>query len=40
MIHMSIRQYARKVHEWVTGIGLQSREYESYSLWRTEASVT
>ena len=37
--HMSTRQYARLVHEWVVGIGLQSQEYGTHSLRRTKASI-
>ena len=39
MGHMSTRQYARLVREWVTGIGLQSEEYGTHSLRRTKASI-
>lgn len=38
MAHMSTRQYARLVHEWVVGIGLQAQEYGTHSLRRTKAS--
>lgn len=38
MGHMSTRQYARLVREWVTGIGLQVEEYGTHSLRRTKAS--
>ena len=34
MAHMSTRQYARLVHEWVAGIGLQPQEYGTHSLRR------
>lgn len=37
--HMSTRQYARLVREWVTGIGLQAEEYGTHSLRRTKASI-
>jgi site-specific recombinase XerC len=39
MSHMSTRQYARLVHEWVAGIGLQAQEYGTHSLRRTKASI-
>ena len=39
MKHMSTRQYARLVHEWVAGIGLQPQEYGTHSLRRTKASL-
>ena len=39
MGHMSTRQYARLVHEWVAGIGLQPQEYRTHSLRRTKASI-
>jgi integrase len=37
--HMSTRQYARLVDEWVTAIGLRSEEYGTHSLRRTKASI-
>lgn len=37
--HMSTRQYARLVDEWVTGIGLPSKDYGTHSLRRTKASI-
>lgn len=37
--HMSTRQYARLVDEWVTAIGLRCAEYGTHSLRRTEASM-
>lgn len=37
--HLSTRQYARLVDEWVTAIGLNSREYGTHSLRRTKASM-
>ncbi len=37
--HMSTRQYARPVHEWVAGIGTQRQEYGTHSLRRTKASI-
>jgi integrase len=39
MDHMSTRQYARLVHEWSEGIGLQPQEYGTHSLRRTKASI-
>jgi len=36
---LSTRQYARLVDEWVTAIGLDSREYGTHSLRRTKASM-
>jgi integrase len=38
-MHISTRQYARLVHEWVTGVGLRREEYGSHSLRRTKASI-
>jgi len=37
--HLSTRQYARLVDEWVTGIGLPSEDYGAHSLRRTKASI-
>lgn len=37
--HLSTRQYARLVDEWVTGVGLVSSEYGTHSLRRTKASI-
>ncbi|WP_298671518.1 tyrosine-type recombinase/integrase [uncultured Sphingomonas sp.] len=37
--HMSTRQYARLVDEWVTAIGLRSTEYGTHSLRRTKAAM-
>lgn len=37
--HMSTRQYARLVDEWVIGIGLQPEDYGTHSLRRTKASI-
>jgi integrase len=37
--HMSTRQYARLVDQWVTAIGLRSEEYGTHSLRRTKASM-
>ena len=39
MRHMSTRQYARLVHEWVVGFGLQPQGYGTHSLRRTKASI-
>ena len=36
--HMSTRQYARLVDEWVTAIGLRKAEYGTHSLRRTKAA--
>jgi integrase len=37
--HVSTRQYARLVDEWVTGIGLRREDYGAHSLRRTKASI-
>ena len=37
--HMSTRQYARLVDEWITGIGLRPEDYGTHSLRRTKASI-
>lgn len=37
--HLSTRQYARLVDEWVTGIGLRRDDYGTHSLRRTKASI-
>lgn len=37
--HLSTRQYARLVDEWVTGIGLRSADYGTHSLRRTKAAI-
>ena len=37
--HISTRQYARLVDEWVTGIGLRREDYGTHSLRRTKASL-
>jgi len=37
--HISTRQHARWVDEWVTGIGLRSEDYGTHSLRRTKASL-
>jgi integrase len=36
--HISTRQYARLVDEWVGGIGLRREDYGTHSLRRTKAS--
>ena len=37
--HMSTRQYARLVDEWVTAVGLRKEEFGTHSLRRTKASI-
>ncbi|WP_019832707.1 tyrosine-type recombinase/integrase [Sphingomonas sp. PR090111-T3T-6A] len=37
--HLSTRQYARLVDEWVVGVGLRREEYRTHSLRRTKASI-
>ena len=37
--HISTRQYARLVNEWVTSIGLGCEDYGTHSLRRTKASI-
>ena len=37
--HISTRQYARLVDEWVTGIGLRREDNGTHSLRRTKASI-
>ncbi len=37
--HISTRQYARLVDEWVTGIGLRREDYGTHSMRRTKASI-
>lgn len=37
--HMSTRQYARLVDEWVTAIGLRPSDYGTHSLRRTKAAM-
>ena len=37
--HMSTRQYARLLDEWVTSIGLRRAEYGTHSLRRTKAAM-
>lgn len=39
MGHLSTRQYARLVDEWVATIGLDCREYGTHSMRRTKASL-
>lgn len=37
--HLSTRQYARLVDEWVTGIGLRRQDYGTHSMRRTKAAL-
>jgi integrase len=37
--HISTRQYARLVDEWVTGIELRREDYGTHSLRRTKSSI-
>ncbi len=37
--HISTRQYARLVDEWVAGVGLHSEDYGTHSLRRNKASI-
>lgn len=37
--HISTRQYARLVDEWVSAVGLNKEEYGTHSLRRTKASI-
>lgn len=37
--HLSTRQYARLVDEWVTAVGLRPEDYGTHSLRRTKASL-
>ena len=37
--HLSTRQYARLVDEWVTGVGLRPEDYGTHSLRRTKAAL-
>lgn len=37
--HISTRQYARIVHEWVSDIGLDSTQYGTHSMRRTKVSL-
>jgi integrase len=39
MGHLSMRQYARLVDEWVKAVGLNVHEYGTHSLRRTKASL-
>jgi integrase len=39
MDHLSTRQYARLVEEWVGGIGLRKEDYGTHSLRRTKAAL-
>ena len=39
MGHISTRQYARLLDEWVSTIGLDKREYGTHSMRRTKASL-
>ena len=39
MDHLSARQYARLVEEWVTAIGLRNEDYGAHSLRRTKAAL-
>jgi len=38
--HLSTRQYARLVDEWVSGVGLRREDYGTHSLRRIKASIT
>jgi integrase len=38
-IHLSTRQYARIVHQWVSEIGLDSANYGTHTMRRTKASL-
>ena len=37
--HLSTRQYARLVDEWVTGVGLRREDYGTHSMRRTKAAL-
>ena len=37
--HLSTRQYARLVDEWIVGVGMRREEYGTHSLRRTKASI-
>lgn len=37
--HLSTRQYARLLDEWVTTVGLDRHEYGTHSMRRTKASL-
>ena len=39
LAHLSTRQYARLVDEWVTAIGLRKEDYGTHSLRRTKTSI-
>ena len=39
MRHIGMRQYARLVGEWVTGVGLRREDYGTHSLRRTKAAI-
>jgi site-specific recombinase XerC len=39
MDHLSTRQYARLVDEWVTVVGLDALEYGTHSMRRTKTSL-
>ena len=39
LAHLSTRQYARLVDEWVTAIGLRRGDYGTHSLRRTKAAL-
>ena len=39
MGHLSTRQYARLLDEWVSTVGLDKRQYGTHSLRRTKASL-
>ncbi|MER9544445.1 tyrosine-type recombinase/integrase [Mesorhizobium sp. M0437] len=38
--HLSTRQYARLVDEWVSAVGLRREDYGTHSLRRTKASIS
>jgi integrase len=37
--HLSTRQYARLIDEWVSTVGLRKEDYGTHSLRRTKASI-
>ena len=37
-LHISTRQYAGLVREWVTSIGLEDRAYGTHAMWRTKVT--
>jgi integrase len=37
--HLSTRQYARLVNEWITAVGLPHQDYGTHSLRRTKAAL-